>query len=138
MAARRAGAYRCCRGNPLKLLRAGDVIVLVLASGLIGASFATFWTSRVAGHTAIISFDEEVLIEAPLDTPADFSVKGLKGISRLRVADDQIRFIDSPCQGRYCIHSGWLSSSGQVAACLPNGVVVEILGGERLYDAINL
>ncbi|MGI9264583.1 MAG: NusG domain II-containing protein [Gammaproteobacteria bacterium] len=120
------------------MLKAGDVIVLVLASALIGASFATFWSSREAGHTAIISFDEDILIEAPLDTPADYSVSGLKGVSRLRVAKGQIRFIDSPCQGRYCIHTGWLSSTGQVAACLPNGIVVEVLGGERLYDAINL
>jgi len=109
-----------------------------MASGLIGASFATFWAPRTAGHTAVISFDREILVEAALDTPAEFDVDGLKGVSRLRIADGQIRFVDSPCQGRYCIHTGWLSSTGQVAACLPNGVVVEILGGERVYDAINL
>jgi hypothetical protein len=114
------------------------VVVLVLASGLIGASFATFWTPRTVGHTAVISFARETVVEAPLDTPAEFNIDGLKGISRLRIADGQIRFVDSPCQGRYCIHTGWLSSTGEVAACLPNGVVVEILGGERVYDAINL
>jgi hypothetical protein len=85
-----------------------------------------------------ISVDQETLVEAALDTPAEFNIEGLKGISRLRIADGKIRFVDSPCQGRYCIHAGWLSSTGQVAACLPNGVVVEILGGDRLYDAINL
>ncbi len=109
-----------------------------MASVLIGASFATFWTPRTVGHTAVISFDQETVVEAALDTPAEFSIVGLKGISRLRIADGRIRFVDSPCQGRYCIHTGWLSSTGQVAACLPNRVVVEILGGERVYDAINL
>ena len=112
--------------------------VLVVASGLIGASFAIFWTPRTEGRTVAISVDQETLIEAELATPAEFNIEGLKGISSLRIADGKIRFVDSPCQGRYCIHTGWLSSTGQVAACLPNGVVVEILGGDRLYDAINL
>lgn len=138
MVAAQAGARRSYRGNPLKLLRKGDWVVLAMVSGLIGASFATFWTPRTIGHTAAISIGRETLVEAALDTPAEFNIDGLKGISRLQIADGQIRFVDSPCQGRYCIHTGWLSATGQVAACLPNGVVVEILGGERVYDAINL
>ena len=66
------------------------------------------------------------------------AVEGRLGASVIEVRAGQVRFNESPCVGRQCVHAGWLSRSGQVAACLPNGVVVEVTGGERLYDAINL
>jgi len=48
-----------------------------------------------------------------------------------------VRFVQSPCTGKFCIHSGWLRHSGEVMACLPNGVFVELVGGERRFDSIN-
>jgi hypothetical protein len=59
------------------------------------------------------------------------------GPSRLLVQDGRVRFTASPCRGKQCIHSGWLAHEGDFAACLPNGVAVEVLGPERGLDAIN-
>ncbi len=41
-----------------------------------------------------------------------------------------IKFIASDCPDKVCIHSGLLSHSGEIAACLPNGTVVTV-GGEN-------
>ncbi len=112
--------------------------MVALVSASIGISFATFWTKRTAGHSIAVSVNDEILFEAALAEPAEFNVDGIKGVSRVKVEDGRARFVDSICHGRYCIHAGWLSATGQVAACLPNGVVIEVLGGERAYDAINL
>jgi hypothetical protein len=49
----------------------------------------------------------------------------------------RVRFLASPCRGKQCIRSGWLAHEGDFAACLPNGVAVEVLGPERGLDAIN-
>lgn len=74
--------------------------------------------------------------EVPLAQDASLEVRGRIGPSRLEIRDGRVRFVDSPCVGRICVHAGWLSRSGQVAACLPNGIVIEVAGGEREFDAL--
>jgi len=120
------------------LIKAGDIFILILAATGVGATYGAFWAPRGVGHTAVITVDHRIVEELPLGTDTELTINGAIGESRLAVDQGRIRFIDSPCPGRYCIHSGWLSRTGQVAACLPNGIVVEILGEEREYDAINL
>jgi hypothetical protein len=122
----------------VKLLRAGDVLVLAVAAAVVGGAYGAFWTERAPGRAVVITVDGRQQEERLLTTPAVIEVQGLIGTSRLVIEDGRVRFVDSPCHGRYCVHAGWLSQSGQVAACLPNGVVIEVEGGERAYDAINL
>lgn len=122
----------------MRLVRPGDMVILLLAAGLVGASYALFWGPRTTGETAVISVGHHPVAEVSLLKDETFPVKGLIGDSILQVEDGRIRFIDSPCPGRYCIHMGWIDRTGEVAACLPNGVVVEIRGGHREFDAINL
>lgn len=122
----------------MNLIRRGDLLVLALAAALVGASYGIFWTPRAQGEKAVVSVGREVRAEVSLLADDSVPVKGLIGQSVLEVQAGRIRFIDSPCPGRYCIHTGWIDRTGEVAACLPNGVVVEIRGGEREFDAINL
>jgi len=122
----------------VRLLRPGDILVLALAAAVVGAAYGTFWTERTPGQSVVITVSGTPVDEHSLSEPATIAVEGAIGTSHLEIAEGRVRFTDSPCNGRYCVHSGWLSKSGQVAACLPNGVVVEVLGGEREYDAISL
>lgn len=122
----------------MRLVRPGDVLILLLAAGIVGASYAMFWGPRAEGDTALISVGHAPFAEVSLLENKTLTVKGLIGESILQVENGRIRFIDSPCPGRYCIHMGWIGRTGEVAACLPNGVVVEIRGGQREFDAINL
>ena len=122
----------------MRLLRPGDILVLALAAAVVGTAYGTFWTERTPGQSVVITVSGTPVDEHSLSEPATIAVEGAIGTSHLEIAEGRVRFTDSPCNGRYCVHSGWLSKSGQVAACLPNGVVVEVLGGEREYDAISL
>ena len=64
-------------------------------------------------------------------------LQGKLGNTRLQIKDNKVRFVNSPCKGKYCIHHGWLQHSGAVMACLPNGVFVQLAGNDPRYDAIN-
>lgn len=120
------------------LIRGGDILILLLAAGLVGASFGAFWGPRGEGQEVLVTVDRERITELSLHQDGTFEIEGRIGVSTIMVDGGRVRFMDSPCPGRYCVHSGWLRFSGEVAACLPNGVVVEVLGGEREFDAINL
>ena len=60
---------------------------------------------------------------AALDRNRTFSVYGLPEIV-FEVRDGQIAFIKSNCPDRICINTGFLGRAGQVAACLPNNVLM--------------
>ena len=121
----------------MSLVRPADAVVVALAALLVGAAGASLWRGGGPAEYAELSAPGAPAHRVALDTDQVLDVPGRLGASRLEVRDGQVRFIDSPCVGRYCVHAGWLSRSGQVAACLPNGVVVEVGGGAREYDAVS-
>jgi hypothetical protein len=125
----------------MSVVRPADAVVIVLAALLVGIAWGTLWTSGGPAGFARITAPGSPDRELRLDQDHTLEVRGRLGDSRLEFRGGQVRFVDSPCAGRVCVHSGWLSRSGQVAACLPNGIVVELVGlgtgDEREYDAIS-
>ena len=122
----------------MKVLRPADFLVLALGAAIVGASYGAFWSERAEGIEAIVSVGHREVARISLQEDGKFPVSGVLGDSVLWVRHGQVRFVESPCPGRFCIHAGWISRAGQVAACLPTGVVVEVRGGVREFDAINL
>ncbi len=121
----------------MSLVRPGDAVVVALAALLVGAAWASLWRDGGPAEYAQLSAPGSPDQRLSLSADQELEVQGRIGTSRLEVRDGRVRFTDSPCVGRYCVHAGWLSRSGQVAACLPNGVVVEVTGGDREYDAVS-
>lgn len=121
----------------MSLVRPADAVVVALAALLVGAAWASLWRGDEPAEYVQLSVPGAPDERLALSVDQVREVRGRIGTSRLEVRDGRVRFTDSPCVGRYCVHAGWLSRSGQVAACLPNGVVIEVTGGEREYDAVS-
>lgn len=121
----------------MSLVRPADAVVVALAAILVGAAWASLWRGDEPAEFVQLSVPGAPDERLALSVDQVREVRGRIGTSRLEVRDGRVRFTDSPCVGRYCVHAGWLSRSGQVAACLPNGVVIEVTGGEREYDAVS-
>ena len=114
-----------------------DWLSVVFAVALLPVLYWQLWQPGERGETAkILSGDRQVDIRE-LHGAGQFDVAGRLGDSVLQIENGKIRFIASPCTNKYCVHAGWLSHSGEIAACLPNGVLIEVQGGAPRYDAIN-
>jgi hypothetical protein len=46
----------------------------------------------------------------------------------LLLRDGKVRFAESDCPDRVCVNTGFISLSGQIAACVPAGVLVRVTG----------
>jgi len=114
-----------------------DIIVVAFTLALLPFLYGTFWNRQGPADTALIIDESGREFGVPLDTNQQLRIDGPLGVSVLEIADGRIRFLDSPCRGKQCIHSGWLDESGEFAACLPNRVSVAVSGSEPLYDSIN-
>lgn len=114
-----------------------DWIVLVLTVAMLPVVYILGWHAdtpasfiRVTDalqHTNTIRLDHDQIIH----------VHGKLGDSVLQIKDGKIRFIQSPCTTKFCIHSGWLKYNGDVMACLPNGVYIQVTGSETKFDSIS-
>lgn len=63
-------------------------------------------------------------------------VKGHLGASKIKISDGKASFLSSPCKNKVCIHQGRIDRNGQMAACIPNKVLIRVRGGEGDYDAV--
>ena len=122
--------------NRYRLTRA-DWIAVILAVALLPGLYIRYWGNQGPAESVRITSSGQQDITVPLTSNRHFSVHGPLGDSIIEIRDGRVRFISSPCRGKQCVHSGWLSHAGELAACLPNGIMVSILGRDRRYDSIN-
>ncbi len=124
------------KSRRLRLLRMGDWVAVALVLLLAAVSFLWLNVGAGPGSRAVITAPdgERVL---PLSQNTALVIRGKDGIElTLEVTDGRIRFRQSGCPDKICVHSGWLSKKGQTAACLPAGVSVRIEGGGGELDAV--
>lgn len=119
------------------MIRPGDVVVLALALGVVGAGWWQMLGDDTRARVATIRSVEGETRELSLSRDATVEIAGRRGPSRIRVEDGRARFVASPCTRDVCIRQGWLSAAGAVAACAPNGVTLRLAGASRRFDTIN-
>ncbi len=119
----------------MKFLTFADGIVLALGIGFVVALYAILWTPSGDATAAIIQAPGQTAT-VELGGEGQLDVDGAIGTSTIAWDERGIRFLSSPCKAKHCVHTGWLTRAGQVVACLPNGITIELRNGGLRYDAI--
>jgi hypothetical protein len=119
-----------------RLLKPGDVLLLLLASLFTIGLFAHAWL-QPSGNTLVVRAQGRVVARAPLDRNGHYDVVGKLGLSRIEVLRGRARVMADPGLRQICVKQGWLSRSGETALCLANEVSLEILGASKPYDSVN-
>ncbi|MDA1107577.1 MAG: NusG domain II-containing protein [Proteobacteria bacterium] len=114
-----------------------DAVVLVAALALLAFLYIKFWGDATRGEQARILVGGKEFSVISLHQDQHLNIPGALGVSVLEIHAGRIRFADSPCHGKQCVHTGWITLGGEVAACLPNRISVQVIGREPRFDAIN-
>ena len=113
------------------------LVTLLLAATL--GSFALVGGGP-AGARLVVERDGEIIFTAPLNSDREVRVKGRLGEALLVVKDGRVCFREAPCPNRVCIGMGEVARSGDLLACVPNGMLVRIEGtapGKTGYDLLS-
>ncbi|MDX8402366.1 MAG: NusG domain II-containing protein [Mariprofundaceae bacterium] len=127
-----AGLRHALAGTPADRWLLATLILTVLAG---------WWqlhAHAANGPTMVeIRHGDTVLARYPLDAPAPirFHARGDLGESLIVIEHGAARIADSPCNTRYCVHSGAHRRAGDIIVCVPNRILVALVGGKRL-DAV--
>ena len=110
----------------------GRADFLIIAAVLL-LSFLLFIPNLFKDQSLVaqVYVDGEVVQEINLDDVSkDYTFSPKEG-TVISVKKGAICFCDATCKDELCINSGWLSSKGQTAACLPEKVVITIKGTDK-------
>ena len=114
------------------VLTPADRILVVFVLGLIACLGVWQW-GRPAGAAryAAIESGGRAVGRFDLQRPHRLRVPGAVGESLVEIDQGRVRFVDGPCRQHLCVRQGWIGRPGAVAVCLPNRVVVQVLGPAR-------
>jgi hypothetical protein len=102
--------------------------VVALAAIIYGAFY--FFGGQADVVTAQITVDGVMVREVNLSKDEEFALEQNPRV-HFQVRRGAIAFIESDCPDKVCIHSGFLDTPGQTAACLPNKVLLYIYGEDK-------
>ena len=112
-----------------------DALILIISLGAAFALSAIFFISgrgAEQGGFARVSVNGSALEDLPLSEDArEFRIAAQNGVLVLEIRGGAARMIYADCPDKSCVKQGGVSRGGQFIVCLPNRVVVEIIGKDR-------
>ena len=105
-----------------------DMIVMggILVAALLLYGAYLFINRHSGTATAEIIHDGAVVKTVRLDKEDMFSLQENPNVV-FHVKDNAIRFEESDCLDKLCVHTGYVNHGGQLAACLPNKLAIRII-----------
>ena len=106
-----------------------DVLVIAVFLAAAGIIYGVLNFDKKGGKTADIYVKGEFYENIPLDKDRIYTPAAVPSV-KIQVKDGKIGFTESDCPDKVCIHTGFLSTEGQTAVCLPNAVSVIVRGDD--------
>ena len=111
-------------------IKFGDVLVIlavILSSAIIAMSMHQEDSEQ---RVAVISQNNAEIGRIYLDKyqePYTIPYSGqYPGI--IEVNNGKVRFKEAQCPDQVCVHTGWIEKPGEIAVCLPSGIIIKIEG----------
>ncbi|MCL2492967.1 MAG: NusG domain II-containing protein [Clostridiales bacterium] len=113
-----------------KLTKRSDIILIgILLAAAV--SVYLFVSSQPAGGAAAeVIYGGKVVMTVDLTKDRTFSLPEKPNVV-FQVKNDSIAFTKSDCPDQICVHTGFISKPGQMAACLPNDLMLKIISKGR-------
>ena len=113
-----------------------DIAVIAAILVMALAVFAAFLPRENAPAAyAEIYQDGKLLKTVMLSEDQEFTVTG-RYTNTVTVCDGKIAVTHSDCPGGDCVSCGWADGAGRSIVCLPNGLEIRVMAGNRDVDFV--
>jgi len=86
------------------------------------------------GGEAVVEVDGTRRAVLPLDQPRKVRIEGFAGSCEVEIGAQGARILRASCPHGICVRRGWVRREGEVVVCVPNRLVLTIVGGEEPSD----
>ena len=115
---------------------------ILLAGGIVLVALVMLLVMHVTGETkgdqVQITVNGEIYGTYPLDVDKEIPIqKDGKTTNLLVIKDGKADVTEADCPDKLCVHQKAISKTNETIVCLPNKVVVQVIGtGESELDSI--
>lgn len=125
----------------IKKSRIGDIFVILaalLVSAVLFLVFSPVFGAQGAARAEVYAGGALIRTLELKSGPYEALIETDSGVNRLLVERDGVRVISADCHSQTCVHTGKISGSGQVIACLPHRLIIKLAGpdGGSGVDAV--
>lgn len=119
-------------------LKWGDVLVTITVVVAAVLLYYNFYEENSASKTAVITQNNVILDRIRLDQLTEHYTINYSGPypGTIEAEHGKIRFSHAQCPDQVCVETGWITRPGEIAVCLPAGVIIKIEGGDSDLDII--
>lgn len=117
-------------------LKWGDFIIIGAVLLLAAALTALMAQNTAGGRLYAEVWQNDVLVERVALTEETDRTIDLDGHNVIVLAGKTARVESADCHDQVCVRTGTLTRAGQVTVCLPNRVVLKLVGETGEIDAI--
>jgi hypothetical protein len=119
------------KSSILKIISPGDkiLVVLIFAFGIV--SLAALKHLRQPGDSVIIEAKGQIVQRLDLNTSQEITVNGPIGKTIIKIDHGAAQVIHSDCPEKICVKTGKITHAGEIIVCVPNKVVVKIIGKQK-------
>lgn len=121
----------------MKIITPGDKILVVLI--IVGAIICLIGLNhlRQPGDQVIIEVNGKLIHQLDLRVAQELTVNGAIGVTRIKIDHNSARVVHSDCPEKICVKTGKIHLAGEMIVCVPNKVVVKIIGKQKnQFDVI--
>lgn len=121
----------------MKFFKKSDIIIIsiLLIISLLSWGIYNFTFSKKSAKAEIYYYSELAeTIDLNTGEEKTFSISQNPHVVFHLYKDGNIRFEESDCPDKVCIHAGKLHTIGETAACLPNGIILKIVPEKKHSD----
>jgi hypothetical protein len=117
----------------MKLIKKMDIVVIVillLISFIPYIMLKKYQSSYKGTNYAVISIDgkQEKRVELTEQLDEEFVFKSSEGFNKVVVHNGKVGIVDADCKDKICINQGFIGKVGERIVCLPNRLVIEVVG----------
>lgn len=118
--------------NPLKYFTLADILlfIIIFSASLFSLLLAKGLSPK--GERVIVETKEGEHISLSLSRDTIVYAKGPLGRTEIRIENNKAFIAYSPCPHKICMRMGKIEREGEAVVCVPNGIIVRIIGKEGL------
>jgi len=118
----------------LRRLKIFDYVAIVASLASVGGLAAYAYQDRGGGTQVQIESPYGQWIY-PLNQDREVTIEGSQGSNTVVIHAGAARVVEASCRDKVCISMGAIATPGAWVACLPNRLLIRILGSSAGTDA---
>lgn len=120
-----------------KILKIGDYVVSVLIILFILVYYSlTLFVSSQNKIVEVIDYKNNVYRYSVNDV-CRLTISGPYGVTEIRINDGKVWVEKASCPHKTCKHMGTINKMGEMIVCIPNRILIQIVGNHSELDGIS-